>query len=73
MWVMKYEFDCIKNMELVESYEKKFQSKQTTSLNFLLPVMFDWIGKTMNESDEVWRWLHQKYGMSQIIQIFHSI
>ena len=38
---MKYEFDCIKNMELVESYEKKFQSKQTTSLNFLLPVMFD--------------------------------
>ena len=26
----------------------------------------------MNDSDSVWRWVHQKYGMSWIVQILHS-
>ena len=42
--------------------------KQATALTLLFPPMFDWINKTMNVSDEVWRWVYQNYGMSQIIQ-----
>ena len=54
--------------------------KKATALAFLLPPMFyEWtkgwigviifggIGKKMNESDAVWRWVHQYYVMSQII------
>ena len=70
--VMKYEGECIKNMEWVESYENFIQQK-TAALTFLLPTIFFWIDKIMNDSDEVWRWLHEKYGMSRIIQNVHSI
>ena len=35
--------------------------------------MFNWIDKSMNESDIVWRWAHQKYVMFQIGQKINSI
>ena len=41
MWVMKYECECIKNMEWVESYKYCINSKQTTALTLLLPTMID--------------------------------
>ena len=43
------------------------------AFTFLFSTMFDWIKEMINESDEVWRWLHWKYGMSQIVQNLHSI
>ena len=42
--------------------------EQATSLTLLFPTIFDWINKTMDVSDEVWRWVFQNYGMSQIVQ-----
>ena len=30
--------------------------------------MFYQIKETINDSDEVWRWAHQKYGISRIIR-----
>ena len=33
----------------------------------LFPMMFKWLNKTTNESDEVSRWVHQNYGKSLII------
>ena len=38
------------------------------ALMLLFPTMFDWIIETMYLSDEVWKWVYQKYGMSQILQ-----
>ena len=38
---MKYEGDCIKTMELVESYKNCIKLKQTNALTLLLPTMFD--------------------------------
>ena len=35
--------------------------------------MFYWIDESINESDEVWRLVHQNYVMSQIKQKLHSI
>ena len=35
--------------------------------------MVDWIDETMNVSDEVWMWVHRKYGMSQIVRKFNSV
>ena len=35
--------------------------------------MFDGSEKTINESDKVWMWVHQKHVMSSIIQKFHSM
>ena len=32
-----------------------------------------WIDKTMNVSNEVWTWVHQKYGMIPIIKALYSI
>ena len=69
---MKYECECIKDMELVKSYKNCIQSKQTTAFTSLFLAMFDWINKTMNESDEVWRWLHQKYVMVRIVWKLYS-
>ena len=46
--------------------------KKTAALTLLLPTMFDWIDKTMNERYEVWRQAHQKYRMSIIIQKLYS-
>ena len=73
MWVMKYEYECIKNMEWVESYGNYIQLKQTTAITSLLLTMVDWINKTMNASDELWRWVHQNYGMSWILNKLYSI
>ena len=44
-----------------------------TALTLLLPKFFTWIDKTINESDEVWRWVHWKYVISQIIWKLHAI
>ena len=49
MWEMKYEFECIKNMEWVESYKNCIQSKQKNSLTSLFLKMVDWIEKTMKQ------------------------
>ena len=46
---------------------------KTTALTLLLPIVFDLINNTMNDSDAVWRWVHWKYVMSQIIPKLHSI
>ena len=43
------------------------------AFTFLFSTMFDLIKEMINESDEVWRWSHWKYGMSQIVQNLHSI
>ena len=56
---MKYECDCIKNMECVKFYENCIQSEKN-DITLLLPTMFGWIDKRMNDSDEVWRRMHQK-------------
>ena len=61
------------NMEWVKFYEKFTQWKQTTALTFLFPTMVNLINKTMNVSDVVWMLVHQKYGMSQIVQIMYSV
>ena len=34
----------------------------------MLLTMFELIYETMNQSDEVWRWVHQKYAMIQIVK-----
>ena len=57
MLVIQYEVDCKNALNL-----------KPANLTFLLPTMFHWINETMNHSDEVWRWVNQKYGMSRIIQ-----
>ena len=44
-----------------------------TALILLLWMIFNWINKKMNESDEVLILVHQKYGMSGIMQKIHSI
>ena len=59
MLVMNYKFECIKNMEYAESLKNCIQSGKTNALT---------LKKTMNEIDEVWMWVYQKYGMSRIIQ-----
>ena len=35
-------------------------------------MIFDGISESMDGREEVWRWLHRKYVMSQIIQKLHS-
>ena len=37
----------------------------------MLPTIFDWTDERMNESDEVWKWVYQKYAMSQIVIFFN--
>ena len=72
MRVMKYEAECIENMEWVESYETYIWFKKT-ALTLMLPIVFDLIDETMNKSGEVWRWVHQRYSMSPIVKQLHSI
>ena len=72
MWVVKYECECIKNMEWFKSYENYIHSKQITGIDSLFPEMVDWIDETMNVSDELWMWVHKNYGMISIIQTLHS-
>ena len=69
-WIIKVGASKIWN----EPNHRKFTFDwKTTAPTLLLPIMFNWIDKTMNDIDEVWRWVHQKYGMSQIVQKLHSI
>ena len=68
MRVMKYEGDCIKKYVMSRIVQNYIGSKKKTALTLLLPIMFDWIDNAMNDSDEVWRYVHQRYVMSQIIQ-----
>ena len=58
--MIKYEGEYIKNMERVKLCKNCNQWKQTTSLTFLLPMMFDWIYKSIYDSDKVLMWVHQK-------------
>ena len=50
MWMMKYECECIKNMEWFESCRNYIHSKQKTALTLLFQTMVDWIDETMNVS-----------------------
>ena len=67
MCVLKYEFECIKNMKWVPYYTNSIQWKQTTSLTSLFPATVFWIDGTTNVSDVLLMWLHQKYEVNQII------
>ena len=56
---------------LVIQYEGEYENflqLKTSALTLLLKTMFCGINETMNYSYEVWRWLHQKYVMIQIVQ-----
>ena len=103
--MIKYEGECIENIEWIGSYKNCIQSKNNcsylavtkniwlnqqnndwewlsmkvsaskiwnesnhkkllsiekrTTLTLLLRTTFDWIDETMNEGDDVWRWVHQ--------------
>ena len=39
----------------------------------MLPTIFNSIDKAMNDSDEIRRWVHQKYGMSLILRRLYSV
>ena len=43
MLVMKHEYECITNMECIESNEICINSKQETALTSLLLKTIDWI------------------------------
>ena len=75
MRVIKFEGDCIKNMLWFESEKSYIQSEKSSSLTLLLqiPIMFYGIGVIINESNDILRWVHQKYVMIQIRQILYSI
>ena len=70
MIVMTFEGDYIKNILWFESDKNYIQPKKT-ALTLLLPMMFDGINVTMNESGDVWRRVHQKYAMILIRQKLH--
>ena len=70
MWVMKYEVECIKNIEWVKLYKNYMKSKQTNAFILLFPKMVDWINETMNGSDELWRWVHWNYEMSIVWKLY---
>ena len=62
MLVMQYEGEC----------ENFIQSKNCWS--YLSVTDYFWLNQQkINESDEIRRWVRRKYGMSIIIQKFHSI
>ena len=39
----------------------------------MLPKLLDGIDETINENDEVWRWVHLKYGISPIVLKLYMI
>ena len=47
---------------------KNYSVKKIDALTLILSLMFDWMEETINDSDEVCRWVHQKYGVSQIVK-----
>ena len=71
MWVMKYECEGIKNMKWIESYVIFINLEQKNAPTLLFQKIFDFIKETMNEGDEVWKWVHKNYEMSQIIRKFN--
>ena len=70
MILMKYEVECIKNIEWVEWYEIVFNGGGGATI-FMLLMVIDLIYGTMNETDEDRMWMHQKYGICRIIQNLH--
>ena len=72
MILMMYEGECIKNVELVKLYKHYIQLEKITARTLLLLMLLYWIYVTMNDSDEVWRWVHQKYVIIPIVQKLHS-
>ena len=61
---------------VVMNYEGEYKNciqQKTAAPTLMLPTMLNWIEKTMNENEEVWRWVHLKYGMSRIMQKLLSI
>ena len=69
-WIMKVSASKYGMGQIMKIF---IQSGGETALTLLLQIMFYWVENKMNESDEVWRWVHQKYEMSWIIQKFNSI
>ena len=55
MRLMKYEGECTENMEWVESYKIEVNKKNPTAINLMLLKMIDWIDKTTNNIDKLWR------------------
>ena len=58
MRLMKYEGECIKNMEWVESYKIVFDWEKLTVSTVMLPTMSDWFDDTINDIDTVRMWVH---------------
>ena len=70
LWSMNVSASKICN----ESIHTKIEfNRGKISLTLILPTMFHWNEKTMNKSDEVWRWVHQKYLISRIIKKLYLI
>ena len=67
-----YEGECIKNVELVKLYKHYIQLEKITARTLLLLMLLYWIYVTMNDSDEVWRWVHQKNVIIPLVQKLHS-
>ena len=57
-------------MEWVESYEYCIQQKQMNALTLLLSMMVDWIDKKMNDSNEVWLWVHKNMEQVKLYENF---
>ena len=64
-WIMKISASKICN----ESNHTKisFNRIKTADLTLLLRTIFDWTNEIMNDKYALWRWVHQKYGMSRIM------
>ena len=73
MWVISYEYECIKNMVWVESYKNCIILKQENAHTFLFPTMVYWINKTNNVIDQLWMWVNWNYEMSQIVRKLYLI
>ena len=71
--VMKYNSECIKTVEWFKSYINCIGLKQTSALNLILLTMFYLIDETMNDSDEVWKWVNQNYGICLVVRKFYWV
>ena len=50
---------CVSRICNVFNWINYIQSKKLNSLSLLLPMMFNWMDVTINDRDEVWRWLQR--------------
>ena len=48
MWVIKYEYECIKNMEWLKAYKICINTKQTIYITLMLPFMINQIDEMMD-------------------------